>query len=363
MQALEPRGILRPMSRKQWGHGNVYLRGKTWWLYYSDHGRMVRESSHSKNKDDANKQLKRKLAAVSHGEDLGRSDVRVDELLDDLLQDYEINGKSLAWAKIVVAHLRPHFGRYLAVRIGTAQVNSYILRRRGKGIANGTINRELALLRSAFYMGHRSEPAKVSRVPFIAKLKEAEPRKGFFEAKDFDSIAKHLPPDIADIALFAREYGCRRSEIPKIQWTQVDFANRSVRLEAGETKNDDARTAPMTTAIYEMLWRRKRERDKRWPGSPWAFSRSGEPIKSFKAAWEAACVEAKLGGLAARLFHDLRRTAVRNMIRAGVPEKVAMLISGHRTRSVFDRYHIIDESDLREAARKIDRYKAAGDGK
>jgi len=357
MQALEPRGILSRMSRKQWGHGNVYLRGKTWWLYYSDHGRMIRESSHSKDKEDANKQLKRKLAAVSRGEDISRSDVRVDELLDDLLQDYEINGKSLAWAKIVVAHLRPHFGRYLAVRIGTAQVNSYILKRRGQGIANGTINRELALLRSAFYMGHRSEPPKVARVPFISKLKEAEARKGFFEARDFDAVSKHLPADIADIALFAREYGCRRSEIPRIQWPQVDFTNRSVRLESGETKNDEARTAPMTTAIYEMLWRRKRERDKRWPSSPWVFSREGQPIKSFKAAWAVACEKSKIGGRAARLFHDLRRTAVRNMIRAGVPEKVAMLISGHKTRSVFDRYLIIDERDLHSAARLMDKFK------
>ncbi len=360
MQALEPRGRVSRMSLKQWGHGNVYLRGKTWWIYYSDHGRMIRESSHSKDKEDASKLLKRRLATVARGEDISRSDVRVDELLDDLLQDYEINGKSLAWAKIVVNHLRPHFGRYLAVRIGTAQVNTYILKRRSTGIANGTINRELALLRAAFYMGSRSEPAKVSRVPFIPKLKESEARKGFFEQRDFDALAKHLPEDIRDVGIFARETGCRRSEILAIQWTQVDFSSRTVRLESGETKNREARTLPMTTAIYELLWLRKRQRDKQWPNSPWVFSREGQPIKSFKAAWAAACEKAKLGGRAARLFHDLRRTGVRNMIRAGVPEKIAMLISGHKTRSVFDRYHIIDESDLREAALKIDRFKAAG---
>lgn len=360
MQALGLRGNLRRMSLKQWGHGNVYLRGKTWWVYYSDHGRMIRESSHSKDKDDASKLLKRRLAAVARGEDVSTADVRVDELLDDLVQDYEINGKSLAWAKIVVAHLRPHFGRYRAARIGTAQVNSYILKRRGQGIANGTINRELALLRSSFYMAMRCEPAKVARVPFIAKLKEAEARKGFFEKRDFDAIAVHLPIDIRDVATFARETGCRRSEILAIQWPQVDFASRTVRLESGETKNNEARTLPMTTAIYELLWKRKRERDGKWATSPWVFSREGQPIRSFKAAWEAACAKSKVGGRAARLFHDLRRTGVRNMIRAGVPEKIAMLISGHKTRSVFDRYNIIDESDLREAALKLDRYKAAG---
>lgn len=358
--ALELRGRVNPMSRKQWGHGNTYLRGKTWWIYFSDHGRMIRESSHSKEEKDADDLLKRRLAAVARGDDIRTGDVRADELLDDLITDYEINEKSLSWAKIVVAHLRPHFGRYRAAKIGTAQINTYVAERRKAKIANGTINRELALLRSAFYMALRSEPPKVSRVPFIPKLKEAPARKGFFERADFDRIAKHLAPDVRDVARFARETGVRKSEILAIQWPQVDFEDRTVRLETGETKNREARIIPMTTEIYEVLWKRKLDRDAKWSGSPWVFSRRGEPIKSFKTAWAAACEKAKLGGRAARLFHDLRRTGVRNMIRAGVPEKIAMLISGHKTRSVFDRYHIVDESDLREAAKKMDLLRKAG---
>lgn len=343
------------MSRKQWGHGNVYLRGRIWWIYYGDHGRMVRESSESQKREKAEDLLKRRLAAVTHGERVESVNVTVDELLDDLITNYTVNGKSLDWAKIVVNHLRPHFGRYRAAKIGTAQVNAYIQKRKGLDRSNGTINRELALLRSAFYMGMKNDPPKVSRVPFISKLKEAPARKGFFEPAEFHSVAKHLPADIRDVATFARIVGTRRSEILEIQWPQVDFAARSVRLEGGETKNDEPRVLPMTAALYEMLWKRKASRDAKWPNSPWVFSRQGQPIKSFKAAWEKACVAAKINGRAARMFHDLRRTAVRNMIRAGVPEKVAMRISGHKTRSVFDRYHIVDERDLAEAARMLDK--------
>jgi integrase len=137
-----------------------------------------------------------------------------------------------------------------------------------------------------------------------------------------------------------------------------------VRLEAGETKNDEARTIPLAGELLEVLRMQKQTRDLRWPTCPWVFFRQGVQIKTFNGAWATACVNAGLfemiGGNKKpnRLFHDLRRSGVRNLIRATVPERVAMAISGHKTRSIFDRYNIVSERDLHDAARKLDNYIA-----
>ena len=105
--------------------------------------------------------------------------------------------------------------------------------------------------------------------------------------------------------------------------------------------------------MFDTLTAVKRERDVRYPHCPHVFHRNGNRGNNFRAAWASAC---RAVGLEGRLFHDFRPTAVRNMVRAGVPERVAQQISGHKTRSIFDRYHIVSDSDLREAAKRHSAY-------
>ena len=83
---------------------------------------------------------------------------------------------------------------------------------------------------------------------------------------------------------------------------------------------------------------------------PWVFHRDGKRIHDYRNAWASAVAAAAIPG---RIPHDFRRTAVRNLVRAGVPENTAMMLTGHKTRSVFDRYDIVDEDDLRDAVQRL----------
>jgi integrase len=149
-----------------------------------------------------------------------------------------------------------------------------------------------------------------------------------------------------------------------LRWSQVDLRQGVVRLEPGETKNDEGRVIPLAGELLEMLRMQKSIRDQKWSECAWVFFRCGRPIKTFNGAWASACIAAELfqiegdREIPTRLFHDLRRTGVRNLVRAGVPERVGMAISGHKTRSIFDRYNIVSERALHEAARRLNAYVA-----
>ena len=206
---------------------------------------------------------------------------------------------------------------------------------------------------------------KLFHRPHIPLLQENNVRKGFFEPEQLVDVLKHLPAEIKPVIRFAAITGWRiNSEVLPLEWRNVDFAAGEIRLDAGTTKNGEARTFPFTADLRTLLKAQHAEHKRlRKAGmlEPWVFYRmvaegrrgkkKPQPIVAFTVAWKKACIAA---GCPGRIPHDLRRTAIRTMVRRGVPERVAMMLSGHRTRSVFERYNIVSHTDLNDAARKLD---------
>ncbi len=277
--------------------------------------------------------------------------VNFDELAEDFLTDYKVNGKDVIRAEISVRRLIKVFGGMRAPAIDTPKINRYIEHRLQEGAPNSTINRELSALKRMFNLGAKNTPSKVAHVPYIPMLKENNVRKGFFEHGEFLALENSLTEYLRGLVTFAYKTGWRISEICALKWAQVDRKQGIVRLEPGETKNDEGRTVYLDDELREVFnqqWERRKELGN---VLPYVFLNANgtDRIKRFDKAWETACRKA---GIRVRLFHDFRRTAVRNMVRAGIPERVAMTISGHKTRSVFERYNIVSDADLKEAARR-----------
>jgi integrase len=333
--------------------GNIYRRGKVYWVRYYRNGKQHSESAHSDKKEVAKRLLKLREGEISKGELPGLyfDRVRFEELVEDYRKDYRINQKkSNQRAEIVSKHLTDYFGGMKATQITTALIKEYVDRRMGKGAANGTINRELAALKRMFNLGRQNTPPKVGLVPYIPMLKESNVRKGFFEHEQFVALRNALPYPVNSITTFAYHTGWRKKEILGLTWDRVDLKEGTIYLNPGETKNEDARTLYMDEELlHEMQFLHMNQ----VKGCSFVFQRDGERVKDFRATWDKACKETKLEG---KIFHDFRRTAVRNMIRAGIPERVAMEISGHKTREVFDRYHIVSAEDLKLASRKHQEY-------
>jgi integrase len=262
------------------------------------------------------------------------------ELLDDLLKSDIKATTRYVWEKVIEKNVRPFFAKFKAQRLSTDHMDKYREKRKAEGRSDATVNRELSMLRTAFHNARKRTPPKVNQVPYFPMVAETTVRKGFLTDEQYASLRDELSSELKPLFVTAYMTGMRRGEITAIQWPQVDFESGLITLEKGETKNDDARSAPIFEGdMQDLLFAAKKERDEKWPESVWVFNRAGEPIKDFRWAWDQAC---KCAGVPDLTFHDLRRTALRNMRRAGISQVVRMKISGHKTDSMERRYNIVD---------------------
>lgn len=331
------------------GVGRTYLRGKTWWIAWYRFGRQVRESSHSTSQGVARKLLQERIAKgrVAH-----EDRISFDDLTALVITDYEVKGRRSLYdlRTVRIPHLRRVFGGERASEITAARVRTYIAERKREGAANSSINRELGILKRGFKLA--MQDGLITLAPHIAKLPETNIRRGFVTSEQFGAIAAKLPEDARDTARWLYLTGWRLNEALTLEWRDVDAEARQVILRGERSKTGQGRALPLGDELGEII---DRARTLRRLETPYVFHLNGKMRLrwSFSRVWRKAAQRAGLGGI---MVHDLRRSAARNMVRAGVPERVAMAMTGHRTRSMFDRYNIVSGDDLIAAQARVRDY-------
>jgi integrase len=337
------------------GQGRVFrpnVRGRdtaVWWLDYSVRGERFRESSGMTSKTEALRMLREKITSREDGKVIGRPDrVTLKDLRQGLERHYEREGnRSLRRARQALAHLERFLGaERRANEITRHLVNAYIERRLAEGAARSTATYEVRILGAALSVAVDEGLLAVRPTFKLPKVRNA--RTGFFEDGDFAALVLELPADIQPLVRFLRLAGWRRSEALGLTWDRVDWDGAIIRLAASDTKGGDARAfpfglAPEIRCLLEAQWQGR--------DGLFVFHRRGQAIGvgALRSAWRRAC---KRAGLDGRLVHDLRRSAARDMRRAGVSEGEIMKLCGWKTREMFDRYNILDEQDLAQALAK-----------
>jgi len=342
-------------------------RSEMWWAKYYVNGRPVRESTGvaadtETPPAEARRFLKAREGRVATGQPiLPRADrIRYEDVAGDLRRHYQATGsRDLAEYDRRVAHLTRAFAGRRIAALGQEDVDRYILKRQAEGVVGATIRRELGTLTKMLRLAYQN--GKLLRLPMLQKPKEGPPREGFFERTQYEAVRRRLQEDLQVAVTIAYTYGWRmQSEVLPLERRQLDLEAGTLRLDPGSTKNDEGRVIYLTPECKTLLAGQvaRVEALQRRLGRivPILFPhagkgrRAGSPRGDFRKAWATACRAAGVPGMHR---HDFRRTAVRNMVNAGVPERVAMKVTGHKTRAVFDRYHIVSPGDLQDVARKL----------
>lgn len=355
----------------------IYKRGNTYWFTFVFEGKRIQKSTKQSNRKaavDIESAFRTGLAKGELGIAKPKRERRtIGDLLDALNSKYEESEKLSSQNRSLLNCARRDFGSKMAVDLTAEDVEKYVQRRKAEGCANATVNRVIEILRRAYKI---AKP-KIA-VPDMEKLSErGNERKGFFTAREMELVLANLPDDgLRDFVRFGHVTGMRSGELKSLRWANVQ--DGEIVLAAEDAKTRESRTIPIESELVDLMRRRENARSIKTSSgillAEFIFHRGdGQPVGEFRKSWKAACIAAGVGKMVCarcnqaecgharkyvgRIFHDLRRSAIRDLVRAGVPQTVAMKISGHKTISVFVRYNITDDKDKREALCAVERYR------
>lgn len=371
-------------AKLEWGHKRQ--RGGVWWIYYYRDGRQVPESTHSADEADADRLLKQRYAEIVLGvyQDRPSGEITMEHVIQFASDHYaaasptgRISPRDASRCKILKAYwgvlrLSKFAERSMLLATG------YVHHRKKQGKANSTINVEMATLRTGLKLARSFKLLSQDLELPPALDTSRNVRTGFWEDADFRRMLEALIPEWRPILWTGYWTGMRKQEVERLEWYQVDLINRTIRLEAATTKGKRVRSVPIFEELFQVLAVQRRLRDERFPECRWLFFRygTGEQTHITHYSWLKACHE--LGWVVrrpeppeqnrtyqrtgdelwlyrpAKHFHDFRRTAIRSWTRRGVPRNIAKSWSGHRTDSVFNRYDITDQTDLRWGRELVD---------
>ena len=354
-------------TKKRYGIGRVFQHPKSryWFAAWYVDGVERRKSTGveydagdpAKGKRNAERALERIKKEAKEIAAAGPPAVTYLQLRQLLIDDYtDRNLRSLASLKGgPLINLDRYFETMTIDEITTDAVDEYLKKRKAEGAAHATRNNEMAALRRMLKLGIKKKKIKAEQIPDISITQPDNARRGFVELPDFLKIAAELPKHIKPLAMFLYGSSWRSGEAKSLRWSDVDFNAGTVSLDAAHAKNKNGRVFPFAQVgiANEAIKMAKAQRGNR-PATAFVFcNHLGRPIGDFRKSWKPACVRA---GLPGKLVHDLRRSAVRNMLAAGLSEADAMEISGHRTRDIFQRYNIRTLETLRGSAAKLGGY-------
>jgi integrase len=358
----------------------IYKRGGVYWFSFVFNGKRVQESTKQANRKAAIDIESAHRTALAKGE-VGiapkkREKRIVGDLLTALEENYKQAGKWTSQNKSLLTRARSDFGSKSATALTAEDIEKYIARRRTEGARNSSINRISEVLRRAYKLAKLTPPD-------MEHLSEKDNvRTGFFSEAELALLVSHLPSNLQDFTKFAAACGMRKGEIAKLTWKMVE--GDELRIPGSICKNRKDRVLPLTGEIAEIIERRRaalpREKNGTVQMCEYIFHRDGSPVAELRKSWASAAINAGLGIMVCkkcggqgpekyckkckiakryqgRLFHDLRRSAVRNMVQAGVSTQVAKKWSGHSSDSVFERYSIIITDDMREAQKQTEEYR------